>query len=363
MVSDAAGVTQLAGALRKADTIGVDTEFFRERTFFPIVGLVQLNADGELFLVDPLAVPLQDALADTLADQSKSKIFHSASEDLQLFEHCCGVLPKPLIDTQIAASFAGIGPSVAYQRLVHHVTGQELPKDQTRSNWLERPLTEKQLRYAVQDVEFLLQIWDTLSAEIEARGSLSWCLEEMRRVGEPESAFPTPEACFARIKGAARLQPTAQARLRHLAAWRERTARAADVPRSFIIRDGALVDIAKRPPQNRNVLGSSDLMHPSAVRKYGKGLIEALQVDNGDGPKVALLPRAELNSSDTAVLAELQTLVRAQAEHLDLPPELLARKRDLVELFQRDELEHAPLVLTGWRLQVIGETLLEAMDG
>ena len=361
-VDDNTTLDRMAKCLSQTSVVALDTEFVRERTFYPQVGLIQLNADGDVFLLDPLAVDATGVLAELLTDKTITKVLHSASEDLQVFEHYCRALPTPLIDTQIAAAFAGIGASLSYQALVKQTTGNDIDKDQTRSNWVARPLSDEQRRYAAQDVEFLLNVWDALEPGIQSRGYMEWCLDEMRRVVEPDSAYPAPEACFMRVKGAARLPAKGQLLLRELTAWRERMARQVDVPRSYIVRDPALLELVKRPPENKRALTARDAMHPSAVRKYGDALLDAFAAV----PKPAdhaerLLPRTELSRRDSALVPALQALVRSHSERLDLPVELLARKRDLNDLLMREQLDHAPLVLTGWRRSVIGEALLEAV--
>ena len=168
-------------ALRPA-RIGLDTEFIRERTYWPQLALVQMAVGEHILLIDPLQPGMTAALRPWLEDTSITKIMHSASEDLVAFQHACGSLPRPLFDTQIGAALAGIGGGMGYQKLVAEVTGVTLPKGETRSDWLKRPLSDAQLEYAADDVEYLFAMHDTISAKLQAAGRMQWLQDDGERL-------------------------------------------------------------------------------------------------------------------------------------------------------------------------------------
>ena len=300
-----------------------------------------------------------------LTNPSVLKVLHAGGEDLQVFEALCRALPRPVFDTQIAAAFAGLGASLSYRALVENVTGVVLAKDQTRSDWLARPLSAEQCTYASLDVVHIVAIYRALSAQLEARGYTDWCMEETARLMEPSSVYPSVKELFEKLKGASRLDAVAQHRLLALVHWREHSARSRSVPRNHVLRDGGLADLAKRPRLTLEKVRAAELLHPAALRKFGESLVHTLtefettrkQADNA----MQLLLQPLNKERVTANMPALQAALAQRADALDLPATLLARKRDLEALANDVNSSDATLVLTGWRAAAVGQRLKDTL--
>jgi ribonuclease D len=360
-----AELNRVGAAWNSVSVLGLDTEFIRERTFEPIAGLIQVNAEGTIYLLDCVKLTDFSAFAQVLANPNILKLLHSGTEDLQVFAAICATLPRPVFDTQIAAAFAGLGASVSYQRLVAELTGVTLAKDQTRSDWLARPLSANQLEYASLDVVHLIDVYQQLVERIAQRGFTRWCEAEMARVMHPQRAYPLPEEMYKKVKGASRLNPLEQHRLRALATWREEVAIARDVPRNHIVRDVGLLGLARRPLYELEALRSAELLHPAALRKYGLDLLGAVEDFDAQrakhGARAPLLQALDKERS-AANIASLQALVESRAAQLDLPTPLLARKRDLEALACDQKHEDAALLLSDWRYEAVGRDLLAFLE-
>lgn len=341
--------------------VAVDTEFVRTNTYFPGLGLLQLSDGDTCWLVDPLAVDVR-AAAELFANEAVTKVLHACSEDLEVFAHSVGTLPAPLYDTQIAAAILGDGFSLSYQALIEHELDLHLAKDQTRSDWLARPLTDQQLEYAAQDVFYLVQAWQRQETRLGERGQ--WVQEECGSFGPPPSSAD-PEDAYLRIKGAWKLEPDELNVLRAAASWRESFARERDVPRSRVAEDASLLAVAKGA-DSRGALTRAG-MHPRALRKYSEALLEAAatarEADRGNHP--ARVPRpAPANSN--ALMKTLKAHVSQQAERLGIDVQMLATRRHLEALLRsRDAQGRAslPASLAGWRRGLIGEDLVAIANG
>lgn len=327
--------------------IGLDTEFIRERTFWPQLALVQMAVDGEILLIDPLAPGMAEALAPWLVDTTIIKVMHSASEDLVAFRHTCGVLPRPLFDTQIGASLAGIGAGMGYQKLVQEITGVTLAKGETRSDWMRRPLSEAQLQYAADDVEHLFALHDAISARLQARDRLQWLLDDGERllasVDDDEDRWP-----HLAMRSAQFLDAAAQMRLLRLLRWRDTQARASDRPRSWILDNELAATLARTPPADAQALGRLFDQFPKAPRKLAGAVWQALETpldDEAVAPRV--LPATDANKK---ALRALQDAVTQAGRDLELPDGVLASRKHLETYLQSRQW---PAPLAGWRRQVL----------
>lgn len=333
--------------------IGLDTEFVRERTYWPKLALVQLSIPGEAVLVDTLAPGMNQALAPLLADRAVTKVMHSAGEDLQAFRTDVGVLPRPLYDTQVAASLAGIGASLSYQKLVEAVTGVLLPKGETRSDWLRRPLSESQCAYAADDVRYLHALHTHLDARLEALGRREWHAADCARavdLVERDAIDPWPHLA---MRSAQFLDREGQARLRRLLLWREAEARRADKPRSWILDNELAATLARKPPADRHAFNALLDGHPKAPRRLRGALWDELdrpfEADELD------IPLAPIQDGDyKARLRQLQDAVAEATRHHALPEGVLASRRQLEALMTG---EGWPDGLDGWRRQILQPVL------
>lgn len=322
--------------------IGLDTEFIRERTFWPQLALVQLAIGEDILLLDPLANGITDALRPVLLDASITKVMHSAGEDLVAFSHACGAVPAPLFDTQVAAALAGVAAGIGYQRLVGDLLGVELPKGQTRSDWLRRPLSEAQLEYAADDVRHLAALHAELAPRLDALGRRAWFEEDCARQVAAAGAGPErwPHLSF---RATQYLDEPARLRLLRLLRWRERHARERDRPRSWVLDNELATELARHPPADQAALQRLLDARPKAPRKLALQIWSALQTPLPDEGQAPPAPAAE---ADRKAVKRLQDAVSARSAELGLPDGVLASRRRLEQLLETGEW---PDALSGWR--------------
>jgi ribonuclease D len=344
--------------LQSASRLAVDTEFMREKTYYPQLCLVQVATDTDCFLVDPLAGLALDALYEVLADRTKLKILHAARQDLEVLQLGGRPVPAPVFDTQVAASMLGFPPQVGYAELVARQLGHSIDKAQTRTDWSRRPLTPAQLAYAADDVHHLLVLHTELAAALEARGRTAWVAEDAAALEDPALYRTDPDDAWRRLKGLGRLRPREQAAARAIAGWREQRAIEADKPRGWILTDETLYALATRAPQSVTDLEEIRSLPPSVVRKRGEELVALIRSAIESTAADSFTPPSERPSpEENARVSRLQQIVREEAAALGLSPEVIATRRDVEALVFRDRPESA--LLRGWRRAVIGEKLLK----
>ncbi len=350
--------TVLADALSGAGDVALDTEFMRTDTFFPIPALYQIATTTDLALIDATAELSFDPLMDALSDADRTVVMHACSEDIEVLKTHLGIFPRSLVDTQLAHAFVKAEFSKSYAALVEDYLGVALEKDETRSDWLKRPLTTKQLAYARDDVLHLLPLWAAIRAELERLGRFEWFEAEMDRIG-PNTALP--EDYFRTMKGAWRLVPEALRTLKHLATWRELEARRRDVPRARTIRDEHLLTIATWQSISERDL--AEVLPRGAVRRYGAALIETFDEAQADA-EIPAAPEQPIKSREAAIVKELRGIASVVAEREGMAPELLARKRDVEAVFRsyRDQ-GTFPDWFGNWRHELIGEPFFTVLEG
>lgn len=334
-------LAELLDRARGSDVVVVDTEFMRRNTFFPQVAVVQLcfsggAADNTAWLIDPLRIEHTEPLAQLLEDPGVTKVLHSASEDLEVFQSWLGVLPRPLFDTQRAAALAGMEFGMGYRALVLELCHEDLPKGETRSDWLQRPLTDSQCHYAAQDVSWLLSAYRILEQRLRQLGRIGWVLED----GEEATrslATASPDY-YRRIKNAWKLSPRQLSVLIAVCDWREETARAKDKPRSWIIDDTACYQLALEQPLSYQELRAEVELPPQALRRYGDTLVELVNLQQGlaDSELPAQLP-APLNVTQRKQLKSLKDKAAEIAAGLGVPPQILVASRDFEILLRMGE--------------------------
>lgn len=342
---------------RERDWLALDTEFVRESTYYPRLCLIQAaDGHGEA-CIDTLALdaaalrPLLDVLYG-----AGTKVFHAASQDLEVLLQLGGAVPQPLFDTQLAAALLGIGDQLGYAALVERLLGVRLDKSLTRTDWSRRPLSAAELAYAADDVRYLAQIYPRLQDQLDAAGRLGWLVEDCARMADPERYRSPPDTAWRRLKGLARMAPPAQRAATALAAWREQTAQARDRPRKWILDDEPLYRLAERRPHNLAQLESLKLLPPKLLERHGETLV-ARMAEAADTPLPPGIDLPPLSDAQKALARQMAERVRAEAERLGLPPALLASRGDLETLVREGATAALPL-LGGWRREVIGEALL-----
>jgi ribonuclease D len=365
LASDAA----LAAAARRwlaAPVLGLDTEFVRERTFFPRLGLVQVADEEAVYLLDPLAVSGLEPLAEVCRAAGVIKVVHSGSEDVEVLHRFVGAVPAPLFDTQVAAGLAGLGTSLSYQRLVAALLDVELPKGETRTDWLARPLSPAQIAYAAEDVAFLLPLHSRLQVELRALGRLEWALADSALLLDTSRFAAEPDLAYLRLRGGGRLNRRQLGVLRALAAWRDHEARRRNLPRGFLLRDESLLQLATRPPAEAAELRRVRGVESQQAARDGVTWLELIRTALLQD--AAELPPEPWRPPNSAAVRELERrlreLVRERAAALGLPPELLAPRRALDAVLRSALTDPAPRLprdLAGWRREVVGDALLDLL--
>ncbi|MDR3418229.1 MAG: ribonuclease D [Nevskia sp.] len=345
---------------RSASWLALDTEFLREDTYYPKLCLIQVGDGRANICIDALA--LEGAalrpLLDTMYAPVAAKVFHAASQDLEICVQLEGRVPQPLFDTQVAAALLGHGDQLGYAALVEKLLGVKLDKSLTRTDWSRRPLSPAELAYAADDVRYLGEIYPRLRDELDARGRLAWLEEDCARLADPARYRNPPEQAWRRLKGIARLPAAGQHAAAALAAWRERVAQERNRPRKWILDDEALYRLAERRPQTREQLEQLKLLPPKTLERHGAALLETVAVSSAEAPLA--LEEPLLDDAQKARLKRLLERLRALAEALAVPASLLAPRSDLEALLRRGG-EADLALLRGWRREVAGEELLRLL--
>jgi ribonuclease D len=352
------GFAAVIEQLADVEAYALDTEFHRERTYYPKLALVQLAWPGELVLVDPLSVDMAP-FAEVLRGPATA-VLHAADQDLEILELVCGTVPAHLFDTQVAAGFTGLStPSLAtvYEKLL----GVRVGKADRLTDWLQRPLTDDQLVYAANDVAHLLELQDRLVDDLGRRGRLQWALDECELQRVRGRGQRDPEEAWRRIKEARQLKGKARGVVRSVAAWRERRAASLDIPVRYVLSDIAVVGIAQRPPRNRAEL--------ERIRGFDKGMREETVRDLLDAVKAGVdgpvppsddAPTGGLDRDLRPAVALISAWVAQLARDLQLDGGLLATRGDLEALLRGDP---EARLAEGWRAEIVGEPIRRLLHG
>ena len=343
--------------------VTVDTEFLRESTYYPVLCVAQMASPDEAVVVDAIAdgIDLAPFFA-LMGDEKVIKVFHAARQDIEICWHEAGIIPHPIVDTQVAAMVLGYGDSISYDQLVQRITGDTLDKSHRFTDWTRRPLSEAQLAYAISDVTHLRDVYLTLAADLEKRGRSEWMREEMKVLTSAETYRFEPEHAWERLKTRVR-KPKELAVLVEVAAWREREAQARDVPRSRVIKDDVIGDIALQAPTTIERLGGLRSLPRGFERsKWGEAIVEAVQRGLARDPKTLPRldrPRGAVNGQATVEL--LKVLLRMTAERHGVAAKVIATVDDL-DRIACDDSADVP-ALHGWRRDLFGEKALALKHG
>ena len=344
--------------------VALDTEFMRVDTFYPIAGLIQIGDGERAYLIDPLTIDNWQPLSDLLENPAVVKVLHACSEDLEVLLRLTGSLPAPLFDTQLAAAYLNLGFSMGYSRLVKEVLDLDLPKGETRSDWLQRPLSETQISYAAEDALHLAEVYVLLRPRLSDE-KYAWVLEDGAELVANLRREVDPYEVYREAKLAWKLSPAQLAVLREICAWREQQARARDLPRNRVVREHALWPLAKTQPDNLVALARIEDMHPRTVRQDGEFLLDMIK-------RAASLPPEQwppavpepLPVEAAALIKRLRAIGQAEAERLNIAPELMLRKKTLEALLKSgfpNGPYQLPDSLRGWRRELMGQALLDSL--
>jgi ribonuclease D len=363
-ILDDASLAEHCAAWQTLPFVALDTEFMRVDTFYPIAGLLQVSGGEQAYLIDPLRISDWTPFSALLQAPGVVKVLHSCSEDLEVFLRLTGSLPTPLFDTQLAAGYLNLGFSMGYSRLVQALLDIELPKGETRSDWLQRPLSELQVRYAAEDVLHLVEVYRALMARL-APQKVEWILEDGAELVANLGREVAPEDAWRDAKLAWKLSRQQQAVLRALCAWREREARARNQPRNRILREHSLWPLARTQPDNLVALARIEDMHPKTVRQDGETLLQLIRDAAALPPEQwpQALPEP-LPIEASALLKKLRAIGQQEGERLDIVPELMLRKKTLEALLKSGYPNgpyQLPDSLRGWRRELMGQALLDCL--
>ena len=347
--------------------IALDTEFIRTDTYYPIPGLIQLNTGDSIFFIDPLTITQWQPFRDLLKHPGILKILHSCSEDLEVFQLLTGSTPQPLFDTQLAAAYANIGYSIGYQKLVNRLLGLELPKDETRSDWRQRPLTDAQIQYAALDVTHLLEIHARLEHIMigKVTDPSVWLADDCSRM-QPSIHNSNPDTAWRQVKRAWQLRPQQLAVLKALCSYQDKQAQKRDIPKTRVIPKGSLWALARYQPANLQSLARIPDMRSTIIKEEGKTLLQIIRI-------AANLPETEWPARKPGPLPKktqpygkaIKRFVAGKAEELELPVEILLPSKISTAILRgwiNKGHFSLPDNLQGWRRDVIGKPLIDWLN-
>ena len=368
LVSHPDALQEVVAAARAAGTIGLDTEFMREKTYRARLCLAQVAAGDQVWLIDPLKDTDLRPIGELVADPDVEVVVHAGKQDLEIFYEYYGVVPKRIFDVQLAAAFAGHGASLPYGRLVEETTGVSLTKGESYTDWCRRPLTDSQIKYAGDDVRYLVPVANRLREELDELDRRDWVVEEMAAF-EDESAYRfTPEDAYKRVGGRGTLKPKQMTILKELAHWREEAAARRDLPRGWVMKDATLVEIARRGPSSVKELGNVRGLNAREAERSGRQILAAVERGRGQEPiERGPVPSRQIQARARMVSGMADAIVRARAEHARLATELVATRGELEALLaaiftgEVDEARHR--LLQGWRRTIAGDAVMALATG
>ncbi len=353
---------ELIPRIRASSWLALDTEFIRERTYYPRLCLLQLANDKLVACIDPLALPNLEKLLDVIYDPDITKVFHAGRQDLEIFYHLREELPGPLFDTQIAAALLGYGDQVGYGALVKEMLDVELAKTHSRTNWSQRPLEPEQLHYAADDVRYLRDIYLRQLQTLESMGRLEWLAADFAVLADPGTYRNDANDAWKRIRGHQHLKGAQLATLQTIAAWREKLARQLDKPRKWLLRDELLLELARRQPRDHQALTKIRGLEAGIQRRYGDEIIalirKAKELPAEQWPRTE--KRSKLTPEQVIITNIMMELVRLIAKNNKISPSCLVTRKELEKIVNGKS--DSPL-MRGWRAELCGNLLRAFLDG
>ena len=360
LIEDKQTLTAFCDKLINEPLLAIDTEFFRETTYYPHLGLIQIGSPNDIICVDPLAFDAREQLRRLFFNPDITKVLHSCSQDMEVLFLYFDELPSPIFDTQIAAAMLGYQDQIGYAKLVAELYDVELDKSQTRTNWLKRPLSAKQIEYAGEDVLYLLPMYEKFDAALKENNRDEWLQQDCLQLCENEQRFqPDFDNCWLRVKGYIQLEGVQLAICRSIAQWRERLAVKQDLTRRRIMPDDLVLKISASQIDT-NQLSSIDSritrFSTDEQNNLAQAIESALQLAETEWP---VLNRQRPDAEEKSQLKRLQAIVQTKAESLGFHQSVLCSKKDLEKLMQGSRQEK---LLTGWRFDCIGKQLLSEVE-
>lgn len=354
---------ELCGHIQKASWLALDTEFLREKTYYSKFCLLQIATPDWVACVDPIALPELSELFEAIYNPNIVKVFHSCHQDLEIFYQMTGKVPGPIFDTQVAAPLLGYQDNPGYAMLVSSLLNINLNKAHTRADWSKRPLTEAEIQYAADDVIYLCQIYQIMLQKLESLGRAGWLKQDFAELENPDNYQVLPEKAWLKLRGKNKLTSKQLAIVQALTEWREKTAQAENRPKTWLLRDELVFDMAKLQPETVAELTTIRNINERTVHRYGRKLCELIAIAKNNEPQPLKEKDKAIkkNQQHEAILDILTALVRIRAEENSLNPTILATRKDLEVLMFNDE-EGCPL-LHGWRYSMAGKELVGLLKG
>lgn len=365
MIDTTAALEEACRLLAQSDFITIDTEFLRETTFWPELCLIQMASPEHEYIVDPMAKGIDlKPFFELMANAAVVKVFHAARQDIEIIFHLGDLIPHPIFDTQVAAMVCGFGDSVSYDQLVQKVKNVHIDKTSRFTDWSRRPLSDKQLDYALADVTHLRDVYLKLKGQLEAEGRAEWLTEEMAILESRETYDLPPEQAWQRLKMRLR-KPTELAVMQYVAAWREREARARNVPRSRVLKDDAIYEIAQQQPKDVEALGRLRTIPKGWERSTsGAAILEqvnaALALPKSEMPHLERHAHAPEGTQSAVEL--LKVLLRLTSEKHGVASKVIANSDDLEKIAAEGEKAEVA-ALQGWRKELFGDLALKLISG
>lgn len=362
-ITDTQSLEDLVRRLRQAPVVGIDTEFMREKTYFAKLCLIQLASDDVAAIVDPLVCKDLSPLAELFEDTAVIKVLHAGGQDLEIFFRECETTLSPVFDTQVAATLTGYPQQIGYGPLVSEVTGVKLDKGDSYTDWSRRPLSATQVEYALNDVRYLPEVYRELHGKLEAAGRTDWLQADFDRLADPATYEILPEEQWRRVKRVSSLNRRQLALAREIAAWREREAIRRDIPKRWVLGDEGVVEIARRAPADPAELaairGVPDKIGQSATGGLLQAVVRGNAVPEDELPSLKKKRRPAVDIDGAVDL--MVALVRLRAHEHGVAMPLLASREDLERLASGDR--EGAAMLEGWRRELVGNELVELLDG
>ncbi len=348
--------------LKPSPWLAIDTEFLREKTYYPIFCLMQIATPDVVGCIDPLTIPSLDPMFDILFDTSKVKVFHSGRQDLEIIYQLSGKVPSPLFDTQIAAPLLGQQTNAGYGSLVSHLLNINLSKTHTRTDWSQRPLSQEQLNYAADDVIYLGKIYLIMQEQLQRLGRAGWLEDDFLQLANSELYKTSPEDAWHRIKSKNKLTEKQLSIIQVLSHWREQTAQSENRPRNWLIKDETILDMAKIQPTSTKDLFKLRGLNERTIKRHGSKLCELVRQGQLQPPKSFTQKRKSnpKTPNQEAVLDILSAFVRIKADEHSINPASLASRKDL-EKFLLDSNNNP--ITKGWRNSLVGQELKAIING
>ena len=358
----------LCKRLKECQMLAVDTEFVREKTYFHQLGLIQIAGDGVCAIVDPISIKNLNPLLALIKNPQMLKVFHAGRQDLEILYRLCGEAIRPVFDTQIAATMVGWGAQISFAKIVQKVTGKRIHKTETYTDWCRRPLSKNQIDYALDDVRYLVPVYEKLVKSLKKMNRLEWLDEEWRELENIEKyCLPNPRTQFTKIKNIGSLNPRNLAVLRELALWREEEAMRRDCLPKAIIRDEPLLEIARHLPQDLKNLTAFRGLNPKEASQSAEQIFKVIKIGLAvPEEQFPVLQESQGYATSAGVESLLAAYVQIRSEELQIEPNMLADRKlihEFVKYYElKKELGELPL-FQGWRKELIGKTLYSILDG